>query len=153
MFVATEHTTLTASDHVTDLGRRWFDALFGIVARHPNGLSRTLLTISSDDVLTVALDRTLDTRDLATEMRAPFVISCVRLTFFPGEQRAREWFAAAFAGYVMHEALELVTFGGRAVLDPHAEPYATSPANRCLRDGFPPVLTDETLARAMKVVL
>lgn len=142
-----------ASERLSDLGTRWRDALSVLCVRHPNRLSAVECRISDDDVLTVQLDETVDTRDLTTPMRAPFVISCVRLACWPGADRAREWFAAGFAGYCMHEALELVTFGGAAVLDPHEQPYAENTANRCLRDGFPPVLTEETLARAMRVVL
>lgn len=153
MFSVRQQTTVELADDACELAHLWFVALSAIDARHPNGLSRTRLLISRDAVLRVEVDRILDTRDLATPMRSPFVISCVRLTFFPGEGAARAWFAAAWAGYVMHEALELVTVDSKAILDPHAEPYATNPANRCLRDGFPPALTPETMARAMRVVL
>lgn len=146
------HTRIVTADRVSALGLQWFTALSGLSIRHPNGRSRVLLEVSADDVLKIALDSTLDTRDLQTPMRSPFVIACVRLRCWPGEVAAREWFAAGFAGYCMHEALELVTCGGAPVLDPHREPYATNPANASLRHGFPPVLTNETLARAMKVV-
>ena len=153
MFSVRQQTTVELADGAGELARLWFVALSAVDARHPNGLSRTRLLISPDAVLRVEVDRIRDTRDLSTEMRSPFVISNVRLAYWPGERRAQEWFAAAWAGYVMHEALELVTVDGRAVLDPHAEPYATNPANRCLRDGFPPVLTEASLERAMGVVL
>ena len=134
------------------IAQRWLTALSSLDVRHPNGRSKVLLT-TDGDMLTVALDATIDTRDGVTPMYSPFVIGCVRLDCWPGTRLARQWFAAAFAGYCQHEALELVTFGGLPVLDPHAQPYETNPCNRGLRDGFPPVLTMETLALALGVVM
>lgn len=144
---------ITCADHLTPIGAAWRDALAGLAVRHPNAVSRCMLTLSSDDVLKVAVDVIADTRDQVTPMRSPFVIACVRLTYFPGPELAHQWFAAAWSGYVQHETLELVTFGGVAVLDPHADPYASIPQNRGLRDGFPPVLTPETLTRALAVCM
>jgi hypothetical protein len=150
-----ERTILTAADGLSLLGRQWHSALTGLCVWHPNGQSGTLLHLSAETapVLRISLDRTLDTHDQVTPMRSPFVISCVRLTFFPGEWLARMWLAAAWAGYAQHEALELVTFGGIAVLDPHREPYSENPWNRGLRAGFPPVLSPETLVTALAVVM
>lgn len=151
MFSASEWTTVVVADRASSLALAWYEALAMLSVRHPNGRSRVLLTIV-DDVLKIALDETLDTRDMRTPMRSPFVISCVRLACWPGADRARQWFAAGWAGYCVHEALELVTFGGRAVIDPHADPYPNALGNRGLRDGFPAVLTEETLSRAMTVI-
>lgn len=145
MFSVRQQTTVELAEGACEMAHLWFVALSAIDARHPNGISRTRMLISRDAVLRVEVDRILDTRDLLTEMRSPFVISCVRLACWPGERRAQEWFAAAWAGYIQHEALELVTVDGLPVLDPHAEPYATNPWNRSLRDGFPPVLTEQTM--------
>jgi len=145
---------LTCAERLSLLGELWRDALAPLVVRHPNRASEVRLHLSGDvePILKVSLDAVMDTRDQVTPMRSPFVISCVRLTFWPGSRRAREWFAAGWSGYVQHEALELVTLDGAAVLDPHEEPYATNPNNRGLRDGLPPVLTEATIARAMAVV-
>jgi hypothetical protein len=60
--------------------------------------------------------------------------------------------ACAFAGYVMHEALELATVCGVRVADPHAEPYPHSPWNHSLREGFPTELTEESMLRTIRVV-
>lgn len=143
---------IISADRLSELGQQWRSALAPLLVRHPNRLSAVECRLSSDDVLTVQLDATVSTADLATPMRAPFVIASVRLACWPGVGAARAWFAAAFAGYCMHEALELVTLEGATVLDPHAAPYETNPANRSLRDGFPPVLTVESMTRAMRVV-
>lgn len=150
-----ERTILTFADRLSLLGKQWRSALAGLRVWHPNGTSTTLLHLSADvePVLKISLDKITDTRDLVTEMRSPFVISCVRLTYFPGATIARRWLAAGWAGYVAHEALELVTFGGDSVLDPHAEPYPDAPGNRGLRDGFPSVLTPDSLVRALAVVM
>jgi hypothetical protein len=135
------------------LAESWWQALAPLVIRHPNGHSRVVLRINdgSPPSLYVGLDETTCTRD--GHVMRDFAISTVALTYFPGEARARQWFAAAFSGYLMHEALELVTLGGKAVLDPHEEPYNTNPVNRCLRDAFPVELTPATLARTLALVM
>lgn len=132
---------------------QWRVALADVVLRHPNGRSMPVLRLidGSPSSLYVGLDRTWCTSD-GHEM-VDFAISTVKLTYFPGEVLARAWFAAAWVGYLQHEALELVTVGGRAVLDPHAEPYVLNPVNRGLRDGFPVELTPLTLRRALRLVM
>lgn len=105
-------------------------------------------------MLYVGLDETTCT--LTGKVMRDFTISCVRLTYFPGVRLAQAWFAAAWAGYLLHESLELVTLAGdRAakVLDPHAEPYTTNPINRGLRVGFPVELTPQTLLATLRLVM
>jgi len=148
----TELTAFTYADRLSPLGAQWRDALLPLRVWHPNGISTALLHLSGDvhPVLKISLDRTVDTRDQVTPMRSPFVISCVRLTYFPGETLARQWFAAGWAGYCLHEAQELVTIDGAAVLDPHAAPFAF---DRGLRDGLPPELTPVTMIRSLAVAM
>lgn len=126
------------------LAWRWRTALAGLEVRHPNGRSNVVLQVINRDPpeLYVGLDETTCT--LTGETKRDFAISTVKLTYWPGEKLAQQWFAAAFASYCTHEALEMVAFAGdwsRKVLDPHAEPYKTNPYNRCLRDAFPTELT------------
>ena len=137
----------------TDEAARWFQALYDIEIRHPNGRSRPVIRVidGAPPQLYVGLDETACTKTGAV-MR-DFAISTVALEFFPGPRSARAWLAAAWAGYLQHEALELVTVDGKAVLDPHAEPYPTNPYNRGLRDGFPLRLTPETLVRTLMLVM
>ena len=127
----------------------WADALAEMDIRHPNRESCVLLRLH-DDTLSISLDRTYCTVTGAEKAR--FAIASVRLTYFPGKREAQAWLAAGFAGYVMHEALELVTVRGEIVVNPHTEPYPDAPANRTLRDGLPPALTPASLTRAMRHV-
>lgn len=132
---------------------KWRSTIAGVTLRHPNGISRPVLRLIDGDPLRlyVGLDETRCTRD--GHAMGDFAISTVTLTYFPGERLARIWLAAAWVGYLQHEALELVTIDGRAVIDPHAEPYATNPANRGLRDGLPVELTPETLVAALVLIM
>lgn len=147
---------MSGSEQSDEIATCWRAALAGLEVRHPNGRSRAVLRVSDGDppVLYVGLDETTCT--LTGERKVDFAISCVRLTYWPGERLARAWFAAAWAGYLLHEALELVTLAGdRAakVLDPHAAPYATNPLNRGLRDGFPVELTPSSLLATLRLVM
>lgn len=140
------------------IGRSWARAIQNVILRHPNEFSQPLLELTTagrDAYLHFAVDRIKDTSDPNRLMRAPFRIASVKLTYFPGDKEAREWLAAAWFGYVGHETLEMITIDDlkTKVLDPHAEPYETNPHNRCLRDGMPPELTPETLARTMALVI
>lgn len=127
----------------------WERALKGLRVRHPDPSGLPRISFSHGH-LHVGCGNVTDT---LTSTPRDLPIASVRLDYFPGDDLARKWFAAAWAGYLQHEALELVTYEGVSPLDAHAEPYATNPYNRGLRDGFPPVLNRETLVRAFAVVM
>jgi hypothetical protein len=133
------------------VGRLWKDALSDIVLRHPNRQSKPVLEVTVDPgILYLGLDSTTCT--VSDKVMSPFAISTVFLTFFPGVTLARQYIAAAWAGYLQHEALELCTLSNFAErpLDPHLAPYQY---DRGLRDGLPPQLTPETLEKALTVVM
>ena len=137
-----------------DLATQWRSALADVRIRHPNRESRVNVTIDDQPdgpVLLLSLDQTRDSRD-PEKIISPFMISCVRLTYFPGVKLARQWLAAAFAGYIQHEALELVTIGDYETrpLDPHLPPFTY---DRGLRHGLPPVLTPQSLAASLAAVM
>lgn len=131
----------------------WADALAPLRLEHPNRISKVLVRLvdAVHPLLSLSLDQIPDNDD-PTRLKERFQISSVTLRFFPGDEGARLWLTCAFAGYVMHEALELATVGGLRIADPHREPYETNPLNRPLRDGFPVELTPETMATALRVV-
>lgn len=136
--------------------RLWADALAPLVLRHPCPTSKPVVTLSdhgTDAYLTLEVEDAIDTRTGEPHERNPLLISQVRLTYFPGTRLARQWLAAAWAGLAQHEALELVTLGGRIVLNPHDEPHRENPWNRGLRDGLPRELTPATLRKALAVVM
>lgn len=96
------------------------------------------------------LVRVMNTRDTVTDERlGSLAVSSVELTYFPGDTVALRWLAAAWAGYVQHEALELVTVDGVRPIDPHAHERL----DRGLRYGLPVVLTPETLLRTFEAVM
>jgi hypothetical protein len=136
-----------------DMADLWRAAIADVRLRHPNGRSTPILRISSGTPpeMYVGLDATTCT--LTGKLMVDFSISTIVLTYWPGVRVAQMWMAAAWVGYLQHEALELATVGGRAIIDPHAEPYASNPANRGLRYGMPPVLTPITLAQTLALVL
>jgi len=138
------------------LTRQWVGALQDVVVRHPTGEPVLIdLIDGARPVLRVALAKTRDSRDPSNLMTG-FVISNVTLSYFPGVDLARKWLAAAFASYVLHEALELCTVGGliERPLDPHAE---TEPGffgfDMGLREGLPVVLTPDTLRKTLSLVV
>lgn len=138
------------------MAERWSEALDGIEVRHPNGISRVVLVVSHGNPpsLYVGLDKTWCT--MTGRPMVDFAISSIALRYWPGLTIARKWFAAAWSGYCQHEALELVTAAGdrsSKVLDPHSEPYATNPANRGLRCGFPVELTNVTMLETFMLVM
>jgi hypothetical protein len=138
------------------IAEQWRDALRGLVIRHPNPAARPLLFVelaAVDPILFLSISNHRDTGEANSPAWDSFTISNVRLTFFPGARLARLWVAAAWSGYLQHEALELVTVDGVPPLNPHEEPYETNPWNRGLRDGLPPVLTRETMIDALAVVM
>lgn len=133
-----------------EIAAAWRGALDGLFVRHPDPDALPYWLVSDDGHLHVGCGNVHDTLTGAVR---DLPVASVRLTYFPGDGLARRWFAAGWAGYVTHEALELVKYEGRPPLDPHEEPYATNPFNRGLRDGFPPVLTPGSLERALAVVM
>lgn len=140
---------------MVSIKEQWASALQGLDVRHPRADSAPSLVLLDGDppVLQVSVKMHVSTVDDTPILELP--ISSVRLCIWPGVTLARQWLAAAWAGYLQHEALELVTVGERTErpLDPHAEPYATNPYNRGLRDGFPVELTWLSLRRALCVVM
>jgi hypothetical protein len=135
-----------------DLTRLWAVALQPCIVRHPTGaVVKLTLLDGAEPVLRVELDETRDSRDPSRVMKR-FIISNVTLTYFPGIRLARKWLAAAWCGFLSHEACEMVTVGNLVdrPLDPHAEPFHY---DRGLRDGLPVRLTPETLERALCVVM
>jgi hypothetical protein len=155
--VISSRLEVTGDQPWSSLTQQWVGALRDLVIRHPNGKSTTIITIvdGPEPTMMLWLDETRDSRDRSKRMRR-FVISNVRLTYFPGVDLARKWMAAAFASYCLHEALECCTVGDFVTrpLDPHAE---TEPGvfgnDKGLRDGLPVVLTPETLATTLAVPL
>lgn len=136
--------------------RLWADALAPLVIRHPYPASRPTVTLADHEgvgLLTLEVADALDTRTGDPHAANPLLVSQVKLTYFPGAALARVWMAAAWAGLAQHEALELVTWCDRIVLNPHAEPHRETPWNRGLRDGLPRELTPETLVIALAVVM
>jgi len=138
----------------------WRDAFAPMRLEHPNRESVVVLKLANGlpPILSVGLDWTRDTVD--GHRRDRFAVSSVRLCYFPGVRLAQAWMAAAWAGYCMHESLELVTADGVRPIDPHSEvapgsdhrlaPYLY---DRGLRDGLPQMLTRDTLLRTLCVVM
>lgn len=137
-----------------DLVLLWAGALRDLVLRHPNRTSTPILELLDGDPpsLSIALDKTFDSTSDDAEMARPFRISTVKLSYWPGVRLARAWIAAAWAGYLHHEALELVTVGDLSTrpLDPHEAPFLF---DRGLREGLPVDLTPETLTRALATAM
>lgn len=155
---------MTATDTATTTSdwERWRDALGGLTVRHPDRRSRPRVEVmpglGGGTAVRVSVDHVTSTRSSKLAPRGEWIealdISTVEIDFWPGEKLARQWFAAAWAGYCMHEALELVEGpDGEPPLDPHAEPYATNPINRCLRDAFPPHLDKHRMWKTLCLVM
>lgn len=132
------------------LSQEWAEALQGLTIRHPNPGIEVVCTLTPSDppVLAIACPNTLDTRD-GTPI-PNFVVSNVTLSYFPGPELARIWLVCAWVGYLQHEGLELAIYQGQRVLDPHAPPFQY---DRGLRQGFPVILTPESLAQTLEVVM
>lgn len=143
---------VTYGDPPGAIAQQWAAALADVIVRHPDRSVpvRATLRDGHPPELEIAIDTRCSTQP--TKALPGFILSTVRLSFFPGQALARAWLAAAWAGYIQHEALELVTVGGLEMrpIDPHAPPFDT---DRGLRDGMPPELTPETLRRALCVAM
>lgn len=141
---------------VTAVAEAWAEALSELEIRHPNGRSVPIIQVRPGEppMLYVGLDRTWCT--MTGREMPDFAISTVTLSLWPGTRLAQKWFAAAWAGYCQHEALELVTLRGRRdlkPLNPHDEPYVECPWNQGLRVAFPVELTWETLRDTLALVM
>ncbi len=90
-----------------------------------------------------------DTRDAAV-FRVDQAIHSVRLTIWPGQHLAALFCGVLWTGYMTHESMELVQLNGEMLLSPHAEPFH---ADHAFRRAAPSVLTWESLALALEVVL
>lgn len=145
--------TVIGKEPLSPLTEMWRDALAPLEVQHPNLISRPHVRLGDAQfpIFTLSLDRIPDNLD-PSQVKERFQISTVKLKFFPGVEGARLWFACVWAGFLMHEALELVAVDGRRVADPHTEPYERNPFNRCIRDTLPSELTLETLHAAIGVV-
>lgn len=132
------------------IGTMWAAALAPMSIRHPDPAPTVELELihGGPPRLCFRLDAHRDTVD-REQRHQPFVVSTVSLTFYPGARLARMWVAAAWAGYVMHEALELVHVAGVRSIDPHADVAH----DMCLRDGLPVDLTPQTLRRTLELVM
>lgn len=127
----------------------WKDAIARLRVRHADRDAVPVFRILDGDPLHLEVS-VQNARDTVTDERLPsLVVSTVTLTYWPGEVVAMRWLAAAWAGYVQHEALELVTVNGLRPLDPHADPKF----DRGLRHGLPVELTPETLLRSFEAVM
>lgn len=144
---------VTGRAPLSALAQQWRDAIEPVRIEHPNLESKVLAKLVDEGPprLTLYLDRTRDTVD--GRRRDNFQISTVRLAYFPGVRLARMWLAAAWTGYVQHEALELVTVDGQRPIDPHLEIDGRYPFDRGLRSGLPGMLTRETLIQTLCVVM
>lgn len=143
---------LTVTGHAARLTRLWAAALADVIVRHPNRGITPLLTL--DDSVEPVLHLELDANPSsdADETIAPFRITNVRLTFFPGATLARMWLAAAWGCFLQHEALELVTVGDfkTRALDPHAN---RARLDHVFHTGLPFQLTPQSLAAALTTAL
>lgn len=142
--------TVTGRTHL--LTRQWADALEHVVVRHPNRAITPLLTLDDDAVPNLHLELDKNPSSDADEVIAPFRITNVRLTFFPGVSLAQKWLAAAWGCFLQHEALELVTVGGLTVraLDPHEN---RARLDHVFHTGLPFTLTPETLLAALATAI
>lgn len=133
-----------------ELTRQWADALEHVIVRHPNRGISVLLTL--DDGVEPNLHFELDANPSSDsdEIITPFRITNVRLSYFPGVRVARAWLAAAWACFLQHEALELVTVDGIRVLDPHD---TRARLDYVFHVGLPFVLTPDTLIAALATAI
>lgn len=150
--MAVSNRTRAEVDAAFAIAAKWATALADLEVRHPNGRSQVVLRVIEGDPpeLYVGLDETTCT--LTGETKRDFAISTVKLTYWPGVVLAQQWFAAAWVGYLQHEALELVTARGdrsRKALDLRE----TNPLNRGLCVGFPVELEPTSLAETLEMAL
>ncbi|MBP9862675.1 MAG: hypothetical protein KBD62_32275 [Kofleriaceae bacterium] len=145
--MTTSPSLIVAPGPLGPVAAAWAAALRDLAVAHPDPSSAVELELRDGEppslqVTVLNARNTLDSADVFPR----FAISTVALDCWPGVRAAQAWIAAAWAGYMQHEALERVTVRGDRPLDPHAPPYAY---DRGLRHGFPPRLTADTLRRTL----
>lgn len=135
-----------------DLTRQWAAALEPCIVRHPNRGITALLTLEDGAEPNLHFELDANPSSDADEVIAPFRITNVRLTYFPGTRAARAWLAAAWGCFLQHEALELVTVGDlrTRVLDPHA---TRATLDYVFHTGLPFTLTPESLLAALATAI
>jgi hypothetical protein len=140
--------TLAVTERKNELTRQWAAALEPCIVRHPNRSITALLTLEDGPEPCLHFELDANPSSDADETIAPFRITNVRLTFFPGVRAARAWLAAAWGCFLQHEALELVTVGDlrTRVLDPHA---TRATLDYVFHTGLPFSLTPESLLAAL----
>jgi hypothetical protein len=143
---------LTVTGRSCELTRQWADALADVIVRHPNRNITPILTLTDATEPDLAFELDSNPSSDADEVIAPFRITNVRLTFFPGVRVARAWLAAAWACFLQHEALELVTIGDfrTRALDPHLN---RDRLDYVFHTGFPFALTPDTLLAALATAI
>ncbi len=143
---------LTVTGRSGELTRQWADALEHVIVRHPNRSITPMLTLDDGTEPNLHFELDANPSSDSDETIAPFRITNVRLSFFPGVRAARAWLAAAWACFLQHEALELVTIGDLCtrVLDPHEN---RERLDYVFHIGLPFVLTPESLLNALATVI
>lgn len=106
---------------------------------------------SPEPMLHIEIDKNPDSRDPAVTFE-PFRVTNVRLSFFPGDDLARKWLAVAWAGFMFHEGLELVTMAdlGARIVDPHETPELLE---WNFHRAFPRRLTRESMLETMATAM
>lgn len=143
---------LVVTGRTNELTRRWADALDGVIVRHPNRGITPMFTLEDGPEPNLHFELDTNPSSDADEVIAPFRITNVRLTYFPGVRAARAWLAAAWGCFLQHEALELVTIGDlrTRVLDPHA---TRATLDYVFHTGLPFTLTPESLLAALATAI
>jgi hypothetical protein len=136
----------------SELSRQWAEALDGIIVRHPNRSITPMFTLHDAPEPSLAFELDANPSSDSDETIAPFRITNVKLTFFPGVRAARAWLAAAWGCFLQHEALELVTVGDlrTRVLDPHA---TRATLDYVFHTGLPFTLTRDSLLAALTTAI
>ena len=134
------------------LTRQWADALEHVIVRHPNRSITPILTLDDGPMPNLHFELDSNPSSNSDEAITPFRITNVKLAFFPGEKLARMWLAAAWACFLQHEALELVTVGDfrTRALDPHEN---RGRLDHVFHTGLPFTLTPEALENALATAI
>jgi hypothetical protein len=143
---------LTVTGREFELTRQWAAALEHVIVRHPNRSITPQLLLDDGPVPNLHFELDANPSSDSDETIAPFRITNVRLTYFPGVDLARKWLAAAWGCFLQHEALELVTVGDfkTRCLDPHE---TRDRLDHIFHTGLPFTLTPETLIKALTTAI